>query len=361
MNYTLKSAVMLATVLATLQSCDKDPVEFSEPKTPVPSTYSFDNVNYSGQTARLNQLEELSAYLKTANTSGVELDVEVIRAMFENSGGDGNGNFSFSSDKQLVDKCFQPHLDRFDDYFIQIAAASTSNEPASNGVAGVMVDGDKSYLFDENGFEYTQLIEKGIMGAVFYYQATEVYLGSSKMNVDNETVEEGKGTAMEHHWDEAYGYLGVTNDFPENTEDIRFWGKYCVSRDGLLGTNEHLSGAFRAGRAAIVLDRYDERDSAIAEIRKSWEDVSAATAVHYLNEGLANMSNDLTRNHVLSEAYAFVGNLFYNPEKRITQSEIDQVLDLIGTNLYEVNADDLQEARDLLSDIYGYEDVKTAL
>ena len=71
---------------------------------------------------------------------------------------------------------------------------------------------------DANGIEYTQLIEKGLMGAVFYYQITNVYLGDGKMDVDNaDQVDPDNGkyyTTMEHHWDEAFGYFSDAVDFP---------------------------------------------------------------------------------------------------------------------------------------------------
>jgi len=73
------------------------------------------------------------------------------------------------------------------------------------------------------------------------------------------------------------------------------------------------------------------------------------------------MGDDLIRNHVLSEAHVFVKNLFYNPERRISDAQMDQVIDLIGTNFYQANSDDLQVARDVLAEIYDVEDIKSAL
>ena len=43
----------------------------------VPTTYTFDNVSYSGQTERLDMLAEMTTYMKTANTSGVEITAEM--------------------------------------------------------------------------------------------------------------------------------------------------------------------------------------------------------------------------------------------------------------------------------------------
>ena len=67
--------------------------------------------------------------------------------------------------------------------------------------------------FDPNtGMDYTQLISKFAMGAVFYNQAVNSYLGS-KMEIgqkpNSEPYKEGAYyTGKEHSWDEAFGYWG---------------------------------------------------------------------------------------------------------------------------------------------------------
>jgi len=67
--------------------------------------------------------------------------------------------------------------------------------------------------FDPNtGFDYTQLISKFAMGAVFYNQAANNYLGK-KMEIgqkpNNAPYKEGSYyTGKEHSWDEAFGYWG---------------------------------------------------------------------------------------------------------------------------------------------------------
>ena len=74
--------------------------------------------------------------------------------------------------------------------------------------AGEVEDG-----FDPNtGFDYTQLISKFAMGAVFYNQAVNNYLGS-KMEIgskpNNKPYKDGAYyTGKEHSWDEAFGYWG---------------------------------------------------------------------------------------------------------------------------------------------------------
>ncbi len=353
--YIFLAVFFLVVFVGGCKECD-DPICFE-----VPSTYSFTNVSYTGQTERLNMLEEMTTYMKTGDNSGTVLDAQVLKDMYANQ----NNPFSFTSSKQLKDKTFSLDADLFETYMDNIALASQSTVPGSNGVAGVVEsnDGSVKYLFDENGIEYTQIIEKGLMGAVFYYQATSVYLSEDKIGgaVDNETIIPGEGTAMEHHWDEAFGYLGVPTDFPTNTDGIRFYGKYCNSRDPFVGTNDNLMDAFILGRAAISNKDMDVKAAQVPIIRFTWELVVASTAIHYLNGGNANLADDAIRNHQLSEAIAFTSALKYNTTKLISDAQIQEVLDLIGTNLYEVTSSDLVAARNILSSVYALDEVKDLL
>lgn len=330
----------------------------------VPSNYMFtdDNgnstVSYSGQTERLDQLSEMTTYMKTGTT--VALDANSLRDMFYNTGDNGNGLFSFTSSKQLADKCFTTDTSEFIGWFDSLANASQDfATTATNGQAGTLTSGTSTYLFDQNGFEYTQLIEKGLMGAVFMYQATQVYFSSDKMNVDNTLpVDAGNGkyyTEMEHHWDEAFGYFGVPVDFPTNTTDIRFWGKYSDKVNSSLGCNSLMMQYFLIGRTAIVNNDLTTRDVQIREIRMMWEEICAYTAAAYLDEALANIADDAKRMHTLSEAYAFIKCLTYLPlETRvINYAEITEALNKLGDNFWTITATDITNAKQDLTTIYG--------
>ena len=63
------------------------------------------------------------------------------------------------------------------------------------------------------GYNYTQLISKFIMGAVFYHQAVDNYLDeklSAEKKPNNKPYKDGAHyTGKEHSWDEAFGYWGV--------------------------------------------------------------------------------------------------------------------------------------------------------
>lgn len=331
----------------------------------IPSTYDFENVSYAGQTQRLDMMEELTVYMKTAN-DGAVLNAQTMLDMYANENNPfDNAELNEADSKELENKTVESDISKFHDFINEFAAATAeaNGGEGSNGTPGVVTsnDGSKQYFFDAAGKEHIQLIEKGLMGSCFYFQGVSIYLGSGKIDVDNETIEDGKGTAMEHHWDEAFGYFGVPTDFPTSTDGARFWGKYANGRDGLLGSNEAIMNAFITGRAAISNKDLDTRDEQIEIIRNEWEKVAAGTAVHYLNEAIAGFADDAIRNHTLSEAWAFIHALKYNPTQKLSNPEVEGVLDQLGDNFYTITTDNINAAKTALVSAYGFEDIQNDL
>lgn len=370
-NLRLLGLALLAVFAFT--ACDDENTAGENEETyEIPSIYDFENVSYTGQTQRLDMMEELTAYMKTAN-EGVVLDAQVMLDMYANENNPfENAELNEADSKELENKTVESDISKFHDFIREFAAATVEadGQPGTPPAAGETQgtpgyvksnDGSKQYFFDENGKEHIQLIEKGLMGSCFYFQGLSIYLASDKMDVDNETIEDGKGTAMEHHWDEAFGYLGVPNDFPTNTDGARFWGKYSNGRDALLGTNEAIMNAFIKGRAAISNKDLETRDEQIEIIRTEWEKVSAGTAVHYLNEAIAGFADDAIRNHTLSEAWAFIHALKYNPNKKLSNAEVEEVLAELGENFYTISTDNINAAKATLVEAYGFEDIQDQL
>jgi hypothetical protein len=228
----------------------------------------------------------------------------------------------------------------------------------------VLVEGStdltKGYRVTANGLELAQVVEKGLMGAVFYYQAMEIYLSGDRMgSVGNDDFAAGENyTDMEHYFDEAFGYFGAPTDFPSSVtlSDSRFWAKYCNTRnEGLYpGINDEIATAFRTARAAITAKDYEARDAAIEVIMEKWAIVSAASAIDYLNQALSTSGTpEYKRHHVMSEAIGFMlalkyhfngGNSKFPPH--YTYSHIEDALMEVGlaSNLYTVTDTQLQEA-----------------
>ncbi|MEZ4937245.1 MAG: DUF4856 domain-containing protein [Crocinitomicaceae bacterium] len=330
-----------------------------------PSSYMFtdeagnNTVSFGGQTERLNQLDELIAYAETGETTPIS--ASILSDMFANTGGNGNGNFSFTSTKDLKSKCYSLDTTTIMGYFDSIALASASfASQASNGQAGILTSGTSTYLFSANGIQYSEVIEKTIMGAVFYYQMNSVYLSDSKMNVDNTTaVDPANGeyyTTMEHHFDEAFGYFGVPIDFPSNTNGIRFWGKYCNAVNSAINSNSLLMQAFLEGRYAITQNDMNTRDANRLIIQENMEKLVAANAVRYLDEGLSYFGTDQAKFlHVMSEAWAFVNIIRYSPvnTRKMTPTEVDALVGQFGTNFWNLTLNDLNAIKTTLTTTYN--------
>lgn len=376
MRKHISFSLLLVTVIG-VSSCEKSTVVAENPVV-TPETYVFErngqtSVSYSGQTDRLNQLSEMKVMLQLADAGNTVSEPDLI-AMYENTGGDGNGNFSFSSTKQLKSKTFDLDQTYFTDMLNAAASASTDGNngvQATNGTAGLITRSNQNtILIDENGFEFTQMFEKGLMGGVFYYQTLNVYLTDDKIGpaVDNENIVTDKNyTSMEHHWDEAFGYYGAPIDFNSDYQGVdtpRFWAKYSNSFDNVIGQfNTGFMDAYKTGRAAIVANRHDVKFTEADDVNVYFGKLAAASAIHYANEakGKTNQGDLL---HVLSECYAFTRALRYaHPDNReMTPKEVDTLLtDTFGGNLWTVTVSQLDDLINELSSIYGLESVKDIL
>ena len=350
-----------------------------------PGVYAFvdsdgnSTVSYTGQRQRLNMLSEMTTYLKSANTPGTAIEASVLLAMYANDGytwEDSEGLDMNGSTKQLKNKTVggeTTYTEMFESYMEGIAAASATTEAdvfgGSAGTAGVVqstTNENKKYLQDAQGQEWTQLIEKGLMGACFMYNISSVYLAPGKMDVDNsEAVDPAAGkyyTTMEHHWDEAYGYFTDAVDYaPNGNGTDRFWGKYANSREGVLQSATKISQAFRIGRAAISMDELAVRDQQIAVLNEELEKLAAGTAIHYLNDAVNDFGDDALRNHELSEAKAFIQALQFIVGTSVPTSEVEHLLEDLGEDYYNVSLASINQVRDELAALTGLTDVADQL
>ena len=273
----------------------------------VPSEYVFTDgdgnstVSYSGQTARMDMLSEMVSYLKTANNDpAVTLSATDLLAMYDNSYNGWSDADLVGNGKQLKSKTAlgDAGIQSMFEGWMNAAAAAT---PSSN----------TSYLQDASGLEWTQVIEKGLMGACFASQMTSNYLAGISSD-DNTTIEDGKYyTEMEHHWDEAYGYFTDAPDYPTNGTD-RFWGKYANKSylEDNIGSATDIATAFRTGRAAIAAGNIADALAQAEIIKTETKQMVAGMALHYLNDVKAQISSGTADqssiNHSMSEALAFI-------------------------------------------------------
>ena len=256
----------------------------------------------------------------------------------------------------------------------------------------------------EQGHDLGQLVQKFLTGAVSLSQGADDYL-------DDDT--DGKGllssnaqdgdkpyTALEHQWDEGFGYWGASRYYLDLTDDeIASPGYKDVDGDGAIDLereyNFGASGnaakrdrgsatgtdlttetftAFWSGRY-LLAEAGDEltpaeltelqgfRDAALL----GWEKALAATVVHYMNDTIT-ATNELDTveysfsNHakVWSEMKGFAFAFQFNPYSPLSDADFDTLhgylrdapeLTTAGATAYIA---DLEAARDLLADAYGF-------
>ena len=220
----------------------------------------------------------------------------------------------------------------------------------------------------DDGVDLTQMINKVLIGAVPYYQATGVYL-NGLLERDNSEARNGTDayTAMEHAWDEAFGYFGAARDYARYTDEhlagsvdvftydsngdgsIDFKSEYnfglsrnAGKRDkGGSGVNltQEIFEAFLAGRTAIA------NQGTVAEISahrqaaaNGMEKVIAATVVHYINDTLSDMSklgtaeeNRTALNKHWAEMKGYTVALQYNPFRLINDGQLAELHGIMGT------------------------------
>ncbi|MFY0688041.1 MAG: DUF4856 domain-containing protein [Cyclobacteriaceae bacterium] len=379
---TILSAFILTIIAALVVACDGD----DEP-TPddnlieIPDTYEFTRdgattVSFSGQTDRLNMLSEIKTYVKNGD-EGEEVSASKLNDMFANTNGPFENAELNSSTKQLENKTFIADVQYFKDLFTSLETASqdyvANASEAAQGQSGMIERGTSGdfVLLNDKGWEYTQFIEKGLMGAVFLHQILNSYLTEDKIGPAVENVELSKGknyTTKEHHFDEAFGYWGVPVDFPDElaAEDKRFWASYSYGRESLTGSVTALKDAFLKGRTAIVNNDETALDEAVIVINEELELLSAATAIHYLNDAIEDVNAGDLGNlfHHASEAYMFARAIKYQADKKLTDDQLNTILNTdLGTNgdFWTISVDGLNQAKSTIATVYAIGDIADQL
>ena len=208
-------------------------------------------------------------------------------------------------------------------------AAATSDFP---------IDAETPLYLTPEGLDLVQLTQKFLLGAVNFSQGVDDYLDDDVddkgLRADNtELASEANYTALEHFFDEAYGYWGAARDYSAYTdEEIAARGGRADYENGYFDTNADGSIdleseynfsasvnaakrdlgsdpssptdftaeadlAWRTGRMLITsayetgtpLDT-DALAAARDTIALTWEKAIAATAIHYVNDVLGDMS-----------------------------------------------------------------------
>lgn len=365
-------SLIAIAVLLSVSSCKKDKTEPEPEPTPapapaytVPTTYNFTSADLKTSTQRLAMFRELITYIRSTHTAtaNVTINAANMQNMYQNSGSpfaDAGSLGLNASGISLKEKTNNGTgmVNELEAIFAEAASTSQSTVGASDGVAGKLLgpaptttNGTQAaYLVNSKGFEYKELVEKGGMGAIIYSEAMTILKNIGTL--DNATVVNGL-TAQERAWDEAFAYFGVPVAFPTSTTGLLYWGSYCNSVNGALGSNQTIMNAWLKGRAAISNKDNAGRDAARDIVVTTWEKIGAARFITYLKQAKTNFSNDGARNHSLSEGVGFIRAFKYNPAKKITDSEIGELMGYIGNNLYQVSQTNLDAAISKMASIFS--------
>ena len=387
----------------------------------VPPAYVFDSrfvqgessVAYSGQTVRNLLLQDLKVLIDSLAKDGAQsIAVQDMLNLYAYDDALNLQSLStagptpvleshysaISTGKSLVGKIsgdvvigYNRTADDLVNEWFQIIA-DNSQDPAKLGTPAV-------YTTDD-GVDLTQMINKVLIGAVPYYQATGVYL-AGLLERDNSEARNGTDpyTSMEHGWDEAFGYFGAARDYFRYTDaelaggvddftfdsngdgiiDFKSEYNFGLSRNagkrdkggsGVDLTRE-IFDAFLRGRTFIAnqgteVDIIQQRELAANGMEK----VIAATIVHYVNDTLNDMSNlgtdaenRVNLNKHWAEMKGFTVALQYNPFKLIGDGQLQELhgimgqapsYDAPGSPAYDTTVRNYNRAKDVLQAAYGF-------
>jgi hypothetical protein len=341
MKKTILALSTLSVAIFMMSSCSKDKTT-DTPVYSVPTAYNFTNVSDSNQIKLLTMADQLVAKINTANSSpNTVVTAQSLLNMFNNSGAPFTDSVMSlnASGLKLADYCPAGMKADLISYFDSIEVYSNSSAAAANGVAGVAassVTATKRYLLSPNGVFYSQIVKKAIMG-MCAYQIANVYLKDSVTNtIDNSTVVPGQGTAMEHNWDQAFGFFGVPIDFPTNVKGVKYFGSYSNQVNAGMNSNTIIMNAFLKGRAAISGKDLATKDAQAALLIATMDVLDAACIVQEMHETNTNLEagDAVAAYGTLSESLGFIRNLRYNTSatRKITDAQITQLLSLIDSN-----------------------------
>ncbi len=357
----LAIATSLFALFATsllLTNCGKDE------KAPLEIPANYDGAAYQANTttqyAVRGQLDAFIAEAKKGRTAGIIVDAATLRQLYT------AGNLSL---KSITTTYFDGKLDGSAGWLEELANASgLSYTPGAPVGQGGTFGG---YLFDENGLELEQLLDKGLFGAALYHHAVTLMQG----DITPATV------------DQLVAIFGAHPDFPNTptaakaANPDKYLANYGARRDKNDGQGlySQMKNAFIKLQAAVNAgaDYNDERDEALSSLRENWEKINFATVINYCHSVISTMSatnpTDAQKAgalHAYSECVGFVHGWRTLPQshRAITDAEIDEVLVLLNAphnstpTSYKFATDPLTELPKLtqlinkLKTIYGFSD-----
>ena len=366
------------------------------------------SVSYSGQVVRNLLVNDIKTQIGTDAGSG---DATTLLSMMAND--DPNRMILTSTTPSSMQTKYHDistsHLnDRLDAVSDYILPGYEMN--AGDAISAWVTDAVTNGKTNADGIRLDQMVQKTLWGAVAYWQGTSKYM-SKIPNDDNTMSDDGDPyTAMEHHWDESFGYFGAARDYNTGYSDdnarkttqndsngdgsIDFktefnsgWGITAAKRDLVDGVsvdydftgtimNAYLEGRTLIYNQAPLNEILVQRDI----ILRTWEKVVAAVTIHYVNDVAADMAalypadsnagplSDLSAdlNNHWGEMRGYANGLLYNDFKVISDSDLNTILTTMGTSpvypedgetvFYNYHEMLVTTVKSLLQNAYGFSD-----
>ena len=398
----LSSLMLFVMIGCSTDDDDNDDDGASLIDTPV--TYTFESrfdegessVSYSGQVVRNLLINDIKGQMGTDAGTG---NPATLVSMMAN---DNASQMILSSAGDMATVQTKYHDISTSHLNDRLTAVESYIIPGYDANAGTLINGwvqecAAAGKTRANGVRLDQIAQKTLWGAVSYWQATSKYM--SKIETDDNSMASGDAnyTAMEHHWDESFGYFGAALDYNTAYSDdtdrktspyydsnsdgsIDFksefnvgWAVTAAKRDLCDGCDVNhdftktIFDAYLEGRT-LITNQADMTDILLQMdiVLHNWEKVVAAVTIHYVNDVAADIAgiiaagdttaapgSDATadyENH-WGEMRGYANGLLYNDFKVIDDANLNRIYAVMGTApVYPSNGnfDDMQAYHDSL-------------
>ena len=270
----------------------------------------------------LSMFRAINTYNSTAASAGAVLDATVLKNMFANTGNpfSGTANAALNTSgvqlraltaSSLSSADAEKERQTIEAAFTAMATASQSaTATASEGKPGKL----GTYLVDEKGIEWAQIIQKSLIGAFQVDYSANVLLSDKNLALDNATVVNGKTyTQLEQNWDQIFGIITANPVYGSKATSTSsgesFIGSYMweYNKDDFPKIHK----ALLTGRAAIVNNDMTTLKTQATFIRSAMEKAIAAAALGYLGKWKTAGTNTSAAAHAMGEGLGFIYSLRY--------------------------------------------------
>jgi hypothetical protein len=324
LSFMLRAAYALF-FSSMLVACEDD----NKTKDPlvIPSAYdgAAFTTNAAAQLTARTALINLTNEMKKGRVNGTKVDLTALTNFYT------QGTPSL---KSYTTSFYNAKIEGANGYLSELNKASggtftPDNRSGNGGTYG-------GYLFDENGVEMEQMVEKGLFGAALYNQAVVLMKGHAGFTPANA--------------DQLLAFYGASVNFNSSDDAAkhgasvdRFMANYAARRDKNDGKGLYtqLKTQFIRLQAAAKQEPnyHDDLLNALDQIASLWEKANAATVINYCHSAVSTLSSTSTTEaqkgaalHSLNEAMGFLQGwkTIDAGYRRITDAQIDEYLALLN-------------------------------